>query len=340
MGRTALAALPLVPLGLVYLGLTRRGGPMRPEWGQLANPFSPRAWAAQLVWADPVSIASKGVLPFGIGDGVVPKGVAGLLAPAFLVLAAAILAVGAGIRTRGQDAGSGRGGAPAAERRAWVALAALLILGGMASPDTLGASHGQYLPPRILLLGLAALVPGLDLDPRRTMVRACAAALVAALAIQSAFLWDYGLRADRVAGTFWRARGDVGRGRRIATLLLDLRGRFRANPMFHADCLLGLGNGNGNVLWSNYETRYYYFPVQFRPGIDRPDSADLELLSIRDDPADADARARDWERLLRRHHASIDLLAVWGSDPRLDAISGRWFRPEFREGPLRFLRHR
>src|SRR4051794_23864438 len=47
LGRTAVAALPLVPLGLIYLNLTRRGGRMHPVWGHLTDPLSPRAWAVQ-----------------------------------------------------------------------------------------------------------------------------------------------------------------------------------------------------------------------------------------------------------------------------------------------------
>jgi hypothetical protein len=340
LGRTALSMLPLLPLGLLYLNLTRRGGPLRPEWGQLTNPLSLRAWAAQLVWADPISIAAKSTLPFGIGGGAVPTGVAGLLAPVLWLLVALELALAAGLRSRDRDIDpeQGQPSSAARTRRGWAVLAALLIVGGLASPDTLGINHGQYLPQRIVLLGLAALVPVLDLDFRQRAVRGCALALVVALAVQSAFVWDYGLRSQRGAGTFWRARGAVGTGQRVATLLLQLRDRFRANPLLHADCLLGIDTGN--VIWSNYETRYYYFPVQFRAGLDRPDSVDLELLSIRDDPREADARARDWEQLLRRHHASIDVLAVWGSDPRLDAVSERWFRPDARDGPLRILRHR
>jgi len=44
--------------------------------------------------------------------------------------------------------------------------------------------------------------------------------------------------------------------------------RFRSNPLLHADNLLGIGTGN--IIWNNYETRYYYFPVQFRPEVARP----------------------------------------------------------------------
>jgi hypothetical protein len=217
-------------------------------------------------------------------------------------------------------------------------LAALLILGGMAAPDTLGPSHGHYLPQRIVLLGLVALVPGLDLDPRRWAVRGCVLALVVAVSVQSALVWDYAFTAQRTAGTFWRARAVVGAGQRVASLLVRLRGRFRANPLLHADCLLGLGTGN--VIWGNYETRYYYFPVQFEAALDRPDSFELEQIDLMDDPDDSAARADRWARLLAEHHAAIDVLVVWESDPRLDAITTRWFAPGADEGPLRIWRHR
>jgi hypothetical protein len=217
-------------------------------------------------------------------------------------------------------------------------LATLLILGGLAGPDTLGASHGHYLPQRIVLLGLVALVPVVDLDPRRWAVRGCALALLVALAVQSALVWDYARLSQHTAGTFWQARGAAGTGQRVATLLVRLRDRFRANPLLHADCLLGLGTGN--VLWSNYETRHYYFPVRFRARLDRPDAGELERIALQDDPRDTVARAARWEQLLRRHHAAIDVLVVWGSEPRLDAISARWFQPVAQDGPLRILQHR
>jgi hypothetical protein len=325
--RTAAAGLPLIPLGLVYLRLSRSGGAMRPVWEHLTDPLSLRAWATQLGWADPISIASRKVLPFATA----PARGAILLTPVAWLLIALALAVAATLRDSRPAVG---------ERRGWWLLAALLILGGLSGPDTLGASHGHYLPQRIVLLGLAALLPALDLDPRRWAIRGCALALAVALAVQSAFVWDYALASQRGAGTFWEARATVGSGQRVATLLAQLRGRsqFRANPLLHADCLLGLDTGN--VIWSNYETRYYYFPVQFRAGLDRPDALALEQIALEDDPASAAARAQHWGQLLQRHHAAIDVLVVWGSDPRLDALSARWFRPVAQRGPLRILRHR
>ena len=65
---------------------------------------------------------------------------------------------------------------------------------------------------------------------------------------------------------------------------MSSRGRFRANPLLHAENWLGVDTGN--VVWNNYEAMHYYFPVQFGPGIERPHPGDLELVSIHDDPKD------------------------------------------------------
>jgi hypothetical protein len=108
--------------------------------------------------------------------------------------------------------------------------------------------------------------------------------------------------------------------------------------LLHADCLLGVGTGN--VIWGNYETRHYYFPIQFRPGLDRPDAGVLEAIALEDDPRDAATRAAQWEALLARYHAAIDVLVVWGSDPRLDAIHAHWFRRVADDGELQILRRR
>src|SRR5512135_667861 len=324
--RTAAGAIPLIPLGLCYLSLSRRGGRLSPQWDHLTDPFSIRAWVGQVAWAEPVSIASRIVLPF------VPtswRGL-GLLTPVLWLVLALALALVAMLRSDRQDrARSGGVG------RGWAALAALFVLGGLMSPDTLGPAHGQYLPQRIVLLGLAAIMPLFDLDAKGWAGRGCAAALTVALAIQSTFVWEYALTCQDQVGALVRARPKVGRSQRVATVLSDIRTRFRANPLLHADCLFGVDTGN--ILWSNYETRFYYFPVQFRPEIDRPDASDLESISLELDP---DRRAESWARVLERHHRAIDVLVVWGTDPPLDAVSERWFRVVDREGPVRIFRPR
>jgi hypothetical protein len=336
-----LAFLPLVPLGLLYLGLAHRAGPLHPVWNNLPDPWSPAAWKSQLTWADPITLARKDALPFTdrVGSAFI------VFAPAFWLVAA--LSVWAAARAWGRlrcrsvkrSGGAARrtdaGSVAADDRRGWWVLAALLILGGLASPDTLGPEHGNYLPQRIVLCGLVALAAAIDIDPRRRAGRVAAVGLAAAVALQSAILWDYALHSDRTAGEILRARDAVGRGRRVAYMPASVRSRFRANPLLHVDNWLGVGTNN--IIWGNYETRHYYFPVQFHPGIDRPPPDELEDLARLDAPGEAANRARGWERLLVRHADAIDVLVTYKDDPLLDAVSARWFREVGRRGDVRIL---
>lgn len=322
-GRTAIAMAPLVPLGFVYLFLSRRGGPMKPRWEHLIPPISFGSWFQQLGWVDPISLASKIVFPFREGAAY---GWA-LLAPV-LWLAIALVLGGIATLRKGRPEG----------RRAWGILAALLLVGGLIGPDTLGASHGNYLQQRIVLFGLVALVPFLDLEARGWAGLGCASALALAVAVQSGFVWEYALTSDRTVGEFMAARPEVGEGNRVATLLNQPRGRFRSYPLLHADCLLGIGTGN--IIWSNYETRYYYFPVQFKGEVDRPDSATLEWIALNVDPAGAKARLDSWDALLLGHHQDIDRLVVWGDRPEFAEINRFWFEPVSKRKNPQVLRHR
>ena len=63
------------------------------------------------------------------------------------------------------------------ERRGWLTLAALLIGVGVAGPDTLGPDHGAYLPQRVVLCGLVALVAVVDIELRRWSGRAASEAV-------------------------------------------------------------------------------------------------------------------------------------------------------------------
>ena len=140
-----------------------------------------------------------------------------------------------------------------------------------------------------MLLGLVALVPIFDIDLSRWWGRAVTVALFAAVSIQSLIVWDYALYSDRTAGQIIRAAKTAGNGKRIAALLVATGSRFRANPLLHAVNWLGVDTGN--VIWNNYETLHYYFPVQFQAGIDRPHPDEFEWVSLHEDPSEADKRA-------------------------------------------------
>ncbi len=102
------AFLPLVPLGLLYLGLAHRGGPMQPLWNNLPDPLTLAGWKSQLTWADPITLARKDALPFTdrVGSGFI------VFAPAFWLVAAMSVwaAARAWARLRGPStAEAGRG---------------------------------------------------------------------------------------------------------------------------------------------------------------------------------------------------------------------------------------
>ena len=314
---TAIGLIPVIPLGALYLALSRRGGGMSPRWQNLPAVFSLRAWLIQLTWADPISLARKTLLPLGDGFSA-PWCV--VFAPVLWLLAGLIVATVATWRVEGLSR----------SRRAWWVLAALLLIGGVLGPDTLGAGHGHYLPQRVILLGLAALVPVVRFGP------ASSSLLGVALVLQSLTVWDYAQTSQRTAGRLLRAAPALGNGQRVATLLINIRPPFRANPLLHADCALGAESKS--IIWGNYETRFYYFPVHFRPGLGGPDPAALEAIAMHDAPAHSTDRARLWRSLLERHHPSIDRVIVWGRDPALEAVNARWFVTSYEDGPVRVLR--
>ncbi len=331
---TLAAVVPLVPLAIVYRRLMRGGGAIEPEWLMLDDPWTLRAWKERLGWVDPLTLGRKLDFPFVEHS-----------SPAFALLAPSVwCAAGLGVllivtlRNAWNDP---EARARLRERRGWVVLAILLVFGGIFGPDTLGPKHGHYLTQRLLLMGLVMLTPALSLSPTRRATRIIATALLGvALAVQSAVVWDYALRADRQVRPYLAAKPYVGRGQRVGSLALGLSRRYRANPLLHLDCLLGVGNGN--VIWGNYEAAFYYFPVQIRPEVPHPPILTFEAISIRDDPADAPQRAARWRRLLDAHHDQIDVLLIQGSDPRIDRINARWFHPVpvFQNRAVRVLRHR
>src|SRR5262249_30764980 len=120
--------------------------------------------------------------------------------------------------------------------------------------------------------------------------------------------------------------------------LVSTRSRFRANPLLHAANWLGVGNGN--VIWNNYETQHYYFPVQFRHGIDRPFPGDLERISLLEDPRESRERGRAWAQLLAKNAESIDVVVVWKTDAALESITERWFERVDRRGDVQIFRRR
>jgi hypothetical protein len=327
---TLIVLAPLLPLGVVYKRLMSEGGAMAPIWEHLASPLSLTAWMTQIARVDPLNLGSNRVVPLVTGWHPIFTALSPVL---WLVIALIALYLAHAFETDHRDP------AAAHERRGWLVLSVLFIVGGLVCPDSLGPRHGSGLAQRVVWLGLVTLVPVLNLETTGWPRRLATVALGLAVVVQSAFVWDYAIRSDRLIRSFQQAYPLVGRGQRVAVLYLDLKQPFRASPLVHADGLLGLGNGS--IIWNNYETAYYVFPVQVRPDVPHPSPLVLEQISSQDDPAEAVERATAWALLLDRHHAEIDALVVWGDDPGgLDPISARWFPHATRVGKVRVLRAR
>ena len=315
-GWTGVSGLPLIPLLLNYRALTRAGGGFEPVWDHWSHSIA--GLVSQVGWVDPLSLAAKTTTPFQVSTGFVP---AALLAPALWCgIGLGILVVHSWKR-RDND------------RTAWFVMAGGLILVGLASPDTLGIKHGHFLPQRIVLLGLTALVPWLNLDLGRRQVQIASALLVVALLIQSTFVWDYARTCHRRVTPFLEVASQFKPGTRVGTLLNKIRGRFRANPSLHADGLIAAQTDS--VFWTNYETAQYYFPVKVRADVVHPGATGFEEVAIRDEPRDAARRARLWRSLLHDHAAQLDQIVEWQFDPDLDAITARQYRMTYQVGLIR-----
>ena len=318
---SAASLVPVLPLIVLYRRLMRGNGRITPLWMELKDPSSLTSWKAQLVWVEPISLMGKTAAP--LLDDNRPLFI--LLSPV-LWLAVALVALMVGVcRT---DRAVLRG------QRGLFVVAGGLLAGGIFGPDTLGASHGNYLAMRLVLLGLIATVPAWPYACRTATV-----ALALAVVLQSAFVWDCALRSNRIVGPMARARSALRPGDRLGTLLIDPRAPTRASSLLHADCLLGIGTGA--VVWANYESAFYYFPVQVRPGVTHPPILEFEEIARMDRPEDSADRARRWRRLLLSHADQVDTVMLWSDeDVSLDSYGLGPFVETYREGLVRILRRR
>jgi hypothetical protein len=160
--------------------------------------------------------------------------------------------------------------------------------------------------------------------------------LTAAVVLQSAFVWDAAIRSNRAIEPIIAMKSALRPGDRMGTLLIGSRSPTRSSPLLHADCLLGAETGA--IVWANYESAYYYFPVQVRRGIPHPPILEFEEISRMDDPSEAADRANRWRRLLLSHAGEIDTVMVWGTVLERDRLGFRPLDPTHRHGPVQILR--
>jgi hypothetical protein len=311
-GWSCLSLLPLVPLGFIYRSLMQSSGEAHLLWDGLVNPASPRNWLDYLRRADFLLLrTTKSSLPFIESE----SGWFGLLTPSLWVGLALLLLVFSTLVCAG-TLGSAR--------RGWMALAFLLLIGGLLGPTSLGGLHGGIFRERVLLIGLMALVPALKIDPKQLRFWIAASALLLAAAVQIAFVWEYAFFSNRLVSDFMRVKPYVGSRERVLIVQTRVANRFRSQPLAAVGNMLGIDTDN--LVWNNYGPSLYYFPIKFKD-----DSAGRRALMLatasRFDLVDQGGFEL-WERLLAQNRGEIDKLVVLGFDPRLDAINAKWFSPQ------------
>lgn len=335
---TAISLMPLLPLGFIYYRLGQAAGAVQPQWRAFPRPpWSLHGWWTYLEREDPFAILLTNPLPLVKWTS---RWFHFLYPPLWLAIGGLALTLGTLLAYRHQAR------LPLRTYRGWIVLAFCLAMGWAVAPQRLVGGHGGMIPMRFLPLALIAIVPVVIVDSRHVWGWIGAGALAVAVMMQSAVIWDVALTADRFAPAFTGAIPSVGTGRRIGTLMIDMPPELsppteRGTSLHrHLDSLLGIGTGN--IIWHNYEAVHYFFPVQLRHPIEHHITQVFSTLDrIWSKAPYIEHLINQWARLLADHHDKIDVLVVWGADPRFDQINWQWYGPEpvFQQDDLRVFYH-
>jgi hypothetical protein len=209
-------------------------------------------------------------------------------------------------------------------------------------PSNIG--KGSLLRERILLLTLVSLAPVLRFDLKDSKARFALIFLALALTLQTAFIWDYALISNRIAGEFMDAQQHIGSGQRVAVIVADIRTHYLTNPLPNIANQLGVASDN--IVWNNYGPNYYYFPVAFRDE-GRNDCANKinrmnELFFSASAQEIATKNPQQWGDYFGSALDETDLLVVWGAAPWFDSLNAKLYHADlvFERGALRIFKHK
>ena len=327
--------LPLVPLLCFYRNLMQAAARSHPRWTDLDNVLSPRQWLSYARGANILLITDDEP------DILFSHSISGLShLPAittWVILGVALFLISSFIRVRSQSQQAGN------SRRGWTLLCVLLLLFGLFGPDDLGEAHGGFLRERMLLLGVATMIPILPVRltgslAQRLFAVGGLAALLIGCGLQLAAVWNYAQVSDRLAVELMMAKPYIGARQRVAALIDQPEDDYRAKPLLHLADLFGIDTGN--VIWNNYGPGLYYFPIKFR------DARNTELFHGPVFPEFTDPENEkdidDWSKLISDIQSRTDVLVVWGAGPDLDDTSAEWFEdePVFENDNVRVFKHR
>lgn len=329
MLRTAAILAPAVPLLIVYVSLMlgALSAAPTPQLPPANPPFA--TWVRYAIQASDFLILGEWQrLPLMVTQAVPLI----LMTPSFLAVVAGVPLLASGW--------AGRGVGDVSERWGWWIMSGVVLLAAIAVPDNFGQEHGTLIRFRLALLAAITLLPLLRWPRGPIASRLCGAAVVAALVLQYASFVDFGRTSNRLVGNMMRAAPHLRPGDRVGTLLSDFRAPFTAQPLIHADNLFGVLNRC--VIWKNYQSEEYYFPVRIRSEAVHPPSVWFRDAAGKSATAVDPQRREMWTRILTERHLAMDRVLVWGRSEPLDEMTRQWFEPiyESPDGLVRVFVHR
>ncbi len=332
---TGVAMLPVIPLALKFKSIGESGG-FSPVWRSLDNPYSLTSWLHQIRVVDPFIIISRKTLPF-VTD--ISTGFAVFTPVLWLFIAFLCLAVASFSFYRSR---------PDLVRPvfAFFVLAAAAFVLALFGPDDFNLTNGGVLRERFFICGLLFCVPLFRADGSRWLKRVAQFCLLFVIAYQTLALWEYALNSDNQSRVFMSASELLSKSPASATIAIaEGSPRFHADPIPQLNCYNAIGTNN--IVWDNYEFGHYLFPLITKNTEDRHFIYDFTRSHYlgRNDPDDAlgsfDVKLGLLNSSLESYNDKIETIAIWGRDPRVEAVINRWFEaePYFENEKLRLFHH-
>ena len=331
-----IALLPVLPLALRFRSLSEGGG-FSPVWRSLDNGYSMTGWLHQIRVVDPFIIISRKTLPFVAETWT---GFAIFTPTLWLIIALLCLAAASFVYYRKHPDSL----KPLSAFLVLVVGALLLALFG---PDDFNLTNGGVLRERFFICGLLFCVPLFRAENSVWLKRIAQLCLSFIVVFQTLAVWEYALSSDKQAKVFLSANELLRKSPASATITIkDGSPRFHADPIPQINCYNGI-NGN-NIVWDNYEFGHYLFPLITKNSGDRQFIHELtrsQYIGV-DDPDDAfgsyELKLGLINSSLESYNDRIETIALWGRDPRVEAILNKWFasEPYFENGKLRLFHHK
>ncbi len=333
--RLAAAFIPLVPLVLVFRSVSASSDMgVSPTWRSLENASSVMNWITQVRFADPFIFISRKTFPFSADE----SGLYAIFSPIIWIVAAVLVLIAGSLIAKREESSTSF----PAVAKAFVLVFILLIGFAAFGPDDFGSEHGGVLRQRLTIFAFLFFIPVFHLGANRWFERAAQLALIIAVGFQTLALWDYARFSDRIGAEYAAAARSLPNDGGIAqiTVVTEAK-RFYAQPTTMVNNFSGIGRNL--LVWDNYELGHYLFPVIMRRAEDKEFIYDLTRNSAlrKDIPGDGVAeKIAALDTVLANDGGRITTLMVWGNDPDLETVIGRYFvaEPTHRTANFRIFR--